>query len=206
MAYKLIYFPVRGRGMHIRYICADLDLNLEFEKVTNNWAEIKPTTLLGQLPVFKDGDFELAQSNAILRYLARKHGLYGSNDREAALIDMINDQQEDLRVSYIRLIYREYETGKDAFVTALPGNLGSLEKVLTKNKGGDGFFVGDKISFVDYSVFDLLDNLQVLSPTCLDTLPKLKAFHQRMASRTKLAAFRSTDEFKNTPINGNGKQ
>jgi len=28
----------------------------------------------GQIPLFKDGDFELVQSNAILRYLARKHG------------------------------------------------------------------------------------------------------------------------------------
>jgi hypothetical protein len=35
-------------------------------------------------------------------------GLYGSNDREAAFIDMLNDQQEDIRVSYIRMIYREY--------------------------------------------------------------------------------------------------
>lgn len=192
--------------MHIRYICADNDLSLEYQKVTSDWATIKPTTLLGQIPVFKDGDFELAQSNAILRYLARKHGLYGSNDREAAFIDMINDQQEDIRVSYLRMIYREYETGKEPFISALPGTLAPLEKVLSKNNGGDGFFVGDKISFVDYSVFDLVDNLLVLSPTCLDTLPKLKAFHQRMASRPKLAAFRNTDEFKNTPINGNGKQ
>ena len=35
-------------------------------------------------------------------------GLYGENDREAALIDMINDQQEDLRVAYVRLIYNQY--------------------------------------------------------------------------------------------------
>ena len=35
-------------------------------------------------------------------------GLYGQNDREAALIDMINDQQEDMRVLYYRLIYKEY--------------------------------------------------------------------------------------------------
>ena len=35
-------------------------------------------------------------------------GLYGKNDREAALIDMINDQQEDFRMKYIRLIYFEY--------------------------------------------------------------------------------------------------
>ena len=35
-------------------------------------------------------------------------GLYGQNDREAALIDMINDQQEDMRAAYVRLIYHEY--------------------------------------------------------------------------------------------------
>jgi len=35
-------------------------------------------------------------------------GLYGQNDCEAALIDVINDQQEDMRVAYLRLIYKEY--------------------------------------------------------------------------------------------------
>jgi len=35
-------------------------------------------------------------------------GLYGKDDKEAALIDMINDQQEDIRLSYLRLIYQEY--------------------------------------------------------------------------------------------------
>jgi len=30
----------------------------------------------GQIPMLQDGDFELVQSNAILRYLARKHGTY----------------------------------------------------------------------------------------------------------------------------------
>jgi len=28
----------------------------------------------GQIPMFQDGDFELVQSSAIMRYLARKHG------------------------------------------------------------------------------------------------------------------------------------
>ena len=35
-------------------------------------------------------------------------GLYGSNDTEATLIDMINDGQEDLRIKYIRMIYDNY--------------------------------------------------------------------------------------------------
>jgi glutathione S-transferase len=207
MVYKLIYFPVRGRSMHIRYLLLDNGIDFEVELVTGEtWPALKPKTLFGQIPMLKDGDFELVQSNAILRYLARKHGLYGKNNEEAAMIDMINDQQEDMRVAYVRMIYKEYETGKDAYVKALPDALASLEKVLSRNNDGSGFLVGDSISFVDYSVFDILDNHLVLVPSCLDKFPKLKAFHGRMAARPKIAAYRDSDTFKKLPINGNGKQ
>jgi len=207
MPYKLQYFPVRGRAQALRYIIADNGLELQEEVVAmGDWPTVKPKTPLGQLPVFYDGDFHLGQSNAILRYVARKHGLYGKNDKEAALIDMINDQQEDIRLSYIRLIYQEYDSGKEAYIKNLPTHLATLEKVLGENKGGAGFFVGDKVSFVDYTLFDLLDNLSILSPHALDAFPKLKGFHSRIASREKIAKLRGTDAFKKLPINGNGKQ
>lgn len=32
-------------------------------------------------------------------------GLYGRSEREKALIDMANDQQQDIRESYARMIY-----------------------------------------------------------------------------------------------------
>lgn len=205
--YKLIYFPIHGRSMHIRYLLTDNGLDFDVEHVSGeSWATLKPKTLFGQIPMLKDGDFELVQSNAILRYLARKHGLYGKNNEEAALIDMINDQQEDIRLAYIRMIYKEYDTGKEPYIKALPDQLASLEKVLSRNNGGDGFLVGDSISFADYTIFDILDNHLVLSPTCLDNFPKLKAFHGRMAARPKIAAYRDSDTYKSLPINANGKQ
>lgn len=193
--------------MHVRYLMLDNGIEFQDEVVTGQtWGDLKPKTTFGQIPLLQDGDFELVQSNAILRYLARKHGLYGQNDREAALIDMINDQQEDIRVAYLRLIYKEYETGKQAYIEALPNSLALLEKVLSKNNDGTGFLVGDKISFVDYTVFDLLDNHLILAPGCLDKFPKLKAFHGRMADREKIASYRQTDGFKKMFVNGNGKQ
>ena len=35
-------------------------------------------------------------------------GLYGKNDTEATQIDMLNDQEEDLRLRYVILIYQQY--------------------------------------------------------------------------------------------------
>jgi glutathione S-transferase len=207
MVYKLFYFPIHGRSMHIRYLFVDNGLEFEFEGVAGeSWKELKPKTVFGQLPMLIDGDFELVQSNAILRYLARKHGLYGKTDQEAALIDMINDQQEDIRLQYIRLIYTNYENGKEAYITGLSEVLAPLEKFLARNNDGAGFLVGDQISYADYTIFDLLDNHLILAPDCLNGFPKLKAFHERIASRDKLAAYRASEDYKKFPVNGNGKQ
>jgi len=207
MPLKLVYFNVRGRGQALRYICADNGVALEEVDIDfADWPKVKPTTAFGQLPVLEDGDFKVAQSNAILRYVARKHGLYGKSDKEQTMIDMVNDQQEDVRLTYLRLIYQEYDKEKDNYIKTIPEKLATLEAFLGKNSGGKGFFVGDHASFADYTTFDLLDNLLTLAPHSLDSLPLLKGFHDRFAKREKVAKLRTTDRFKKMPINGNGKQ
>ncbi|ESO09544.1 hypothetical protein HELRODRAFT_168545 [Helobdella robusta] len=207
MAIQLYYFPVRGRAQALRYMCKDNDIKLEETAVTyEQWPALKPKTPLGQMPYITMDGMDLGQSNAILRHVARKHGFYGKNDKEAALIDMLNDQQEDLRFAYIQMIYRDYELGKEPFIQKLPESFKYFEKYLSMNHNGKAYFVGEKVSFLDYDVFDLLDDLLVLSPTCLDSFPLLKAFHKRFADKPKLHAYRETEEFKKMPINGNGKQ
>jgi glutathione S-transferase len=208
MPYKLVYFAVRGRGQAFKYMCADNGIAFEDEVVKDfaEWGKMKPNTLFGQLPILYDGSFEIPQSNAILRHVARKHDLYGKDETEKTLVDMLNDQQEDTRLAYLKLIYQQYEAEKDNFIKSIPEKLAVFEKMLGKNHGGSGFFVGTKQTFVDYTIFDLLDNFTVLSPGCLDGTPLLKAFHARMAAREKIAKIRASDAFKNMPINGNGKQ
>jgi len=210
MPYKLVYFNVRGRAMAFRYMCLDNGIALDEQLVAfEDWPKVKPTTPFGQLPVLhddKDAKFVVAQSNAILRHVARKHGLYGANEYEESSIDALNDEQEDIRLTYLRMIYQEYEKEKENYKQKLPEKLEILENALKKNKGGEGFFVGSKASFSDYTVFDLLDNFTVLSPGCLDAFPALKGFHGRFAGRDKIAKYRQTDGFKTMPINGNGKQ
>ena len=57
------------------------------------------------MPTFKDGDFEIAQSGAIMRHLARKHNLYGANDQEKTRCDMIYDGYVDLRDKMLKLVF-----------------------------------------------------------------------------------------------------
>ena len=63
-----------------------------------------------------------------------------------------------------------------------------------------------QISYADYAVFDLLDNLTILQSTCLDAFPALKAYHMRIGGRPALSKYRETDAHKERNVNGNGKQ
>ncbi|XP_071767531.1 glutathione S-transferase P-like [Centroberyx gerrardi] len=205
--YTITYFAVRGRCGATRILLADQGQDWK-EIVVNfeDWlkGDLKATCVFGQLPKFEDGDLVLYQSNAILRHLGRNHGAYGKDAREATLIDMMNDGVEDLRLKYGKLIYQEYETGKDAYIKDLPNHLSKFEAVMAKNK--TGFLVGDKVSFADYSLFEVLLNHLVLSPSCLDAFPSLKGFVEKMSARPKIKAFLDSDAYKKLPINGNGKQ
>ncbi|XP_004383950.2 glutathione S-transferase P [Trichechus manatus latirostris] len=207
--YTIVYFAVRGRCEAMRMLLADQGHSWKEEVVTiDNWLQgsLKASCLYGQLPKFLDGDLTLYQSNAILRHLGRSLGLYGKNPREAALVDVVNDGVEDLRSKYVTLIYTNYEAGKDDYVRALPCQLKPFETLLSQNKGGQGFIVGDQISFADYNLLDLLLIHQVLAPGCLDAFPLLSAYVAQLSARPKLKAFLESPEHVNLPINGNGKQ
>ncbi|XP_063819470.1 glutathione S-transferase P 1-like [Pseudophryne corroboree] len=208
--YTIIYFNCRGRCESMRMLLADQGLDWKEEVIEDSdaWVkgDLKKQAVFGQLPGFKNGDFRLYQSNAILRYLGRNHGVYGKNSVEATLIDMVNDGVEDLRLKYVNLIYDNYDAGKEDYIKALPNELCHFERILSNNNGGKGFTVGAELSFADYNLVDLLRNHLVLAPDCLSGFPLLSAYVTRVSSRPKLAAYLSSDAHKKRPINGNDKQ
>ncbi|XP_069089191.1 glutathione S-transferase P 1-like [Pleurodeles waltl] len=209
--YVISYFPMRGRAEVMRFLLSDQGSHWKDDEIPNQkWAagevDFKETAVFGQLPRLKDGDFYLYQSGAIMRYLGRKHGLYGRNDKEAALIDMTSDGLDDLRTSYLRMIYLDYDNGKAKYIENLPNQLAPFEKLLSQNNEGRGFIVGSKISYVDYCMLDILQINLVLAPDSLKDFPLLAAHMDRIASRPKLKAYLESEARKNRPINSNGKQ
>ena len=51
------------------------------------------------------GDISLTQSNAILRYIARKNDMCGKTEQEKVWVDMMTDEAMDFRNGWVRLCY-----------------------------------------------------------------------------------------------------
>ena len=47
----------------------------------------------------------MSQSTAILRHLARQHGLCGKSDAEMRRIDLVLDQSTDFKMGFARMCY-----------------------------------------------------------------------------------------------------
>uniref|UniRef100_A0A8D0L077 glutathione transferase n=1 Tax=Strix occidentalis caurina TaxID=311401 RepID=A0A8D0L077_STROC len=57
------------------------------------------------LPYFIDGTTKLTQSNAIMRYIARKHKMCGETEEEILRVDMLENQIMDFRMSLVMVCY-----------------------------------------------------------------------------------------------------
>uniref|UniRef100_A0A2I3H0H0 Glutathione S-transferase P n=1 Tax=Nomascus leucogenys TaxID=61853 RepID=A0A2I3H0H0_NOMLE len=105
--YTVVYFPVRGRCAALRMLLADQGQSWKEEVVTmETWQEgsLKASCVT---PKFQNGDLTCT-SPIPSASLGRTLGLYGKDQREAALVDMVNDGVEDLRCKYLSLIYTNY--------------------------------------------------------------------------------------------------
>ena len=91
--YKYYYFDFRGLGELVRLVFAATGQKFEDVRIPREkWPEWKHKTPFGKLPYLEviDGSnsFTLSQSKAISRFLAKKFGLAGKNEKESAIIDM----------------------------------------------------------------------------------------------------------------------
>ena len=98
------YWDIQGLGQPLRMILAYLDIEHEdivYDNTTllTTWVtDIKPNLGLDfpNVPYYKDGDLKITQSLAIIRYIGKKHGMYGKSDEESAKIDMLLEFSRDL--------------------------------------------------------------------------------------------------------------
>lgn len=209
----LTYFNIRGRGECIRLLLEDAGIDYEYEGIPSldYWVKNEKPNRdkypFCQLPVVSIDGKILAQQDAILRTFARAKGYYGENDEEKSKIDMMAGGVEDLRIQYSNLIYSpDFEARKDKFMNKWADRwLFCVNKLLSENNQGQYYLVGKNISFVDFSMFEMLNLLTYLKDNCLEKYPLLQAYLTRVAERPNIKKYlESGKRFKKVNANDNG--
>ncbi|XP_077985260.1 hematopoietic prostaglandin D synthase-like [Glandiceps talaboti] len=197
--YQLIYFNSRGRAEMTRLIFAAAGVeydDVRFEQ--EQWETEKATGRypFDQIPILKVDGYILAQSRAIARFVAKEHGLAGKDNLENAKIDVIVDVLEDVLVDFLDFFFFETDEEKKKVLESkyntnrVPVSLRGLEKLLKDNNGGDGYFVGDDLSWADLAFLAQMDYDVPRNATLLDDYPKLKALRERVMALPKIAEWR----------------
>uniref|UniRef100_A0A3Q4GFQ2 glutathione transferase n=1 Tax=Neolamprologus brichardi TaxID=32507 RepID=A0A3Q4GFQ2_NEOBR len=121
-----------------QYVCGEAP---DYDK--SQWTDVK--FKLGMdfpnLPYLVDGNRKITQSNAIMRYIARKHNMCGETEDEKIRVDVLENQAMDLRLAFIKLTYLNIDQ-KPEYLKNLQCTLKQFSDFL----GGRKWFVGDKVS------------------------------------------------------------
>jgi glutathione S-transferase len=158
-------------------------------------------------PVLRVGDLVLAQAANILAYLGPRLGLAPDDDagRAAALqlqltladlVAEVHDTHHPIGASlYYEDQVAEAKRRAQLFVAQrLPKFLAYFEVVLAENTAGRGeHLVGDRLSYPDLSMFQVLEGLAYAFPHALGrllpTIPRLAALRDRVAGEERVAAY-----------------
>jgi len=180
--YKLTYFNFRGLGEVIRYLFAYTDTPYEDNRIEwDDWQKnLKKTYEWGQMPVLEFDGQVLTQSCAIMRYLAKPHGLIAKDDLQAARCDQYVDCLWDFLRGDWRLYFTEPDKEAKAKIkeeiikTHLPTFLGKINTYVKKH--GGRWLVGDQLTWGDLFYTNFLELFgDLMEVDVLASFPELKA-------------------------------
>jgi len=211
MAPVLGYWNIRGLAQPIRLLLAYSETPFEDKKYAygpapkfDRTAWLKEKNMLGldfpNLPYYIEDNVKLTQSITIMRYLARKHKLEPEVEEDKIRGDMIEQQIVDIRTGFAKMCYNpEFEKLKEEYLKNLPPILKSLSDFLGKRQW---FASQDKLTYVDFMVYEVLDHHKHLAPDCLNDFQNLKEFTERFEELPTIQKYMQSPDFLKFPLNG----
>jgi glutathione S-transferase len=168
-------------------------------------------------PVLKHGALVISQTANILAYLGPRLKLVPADEARRAhaleiqltMADLVAEAHDTHHPIGVDLYYEDQipEARKRAaeFVAKrVPKFLGWLESRLVH--GGARHFVGNRVSYVDLSAFQVVAGLSYAFPNAMARvrrrIPALVALHDRVASRPRIAAYLASE--RRIPFNEDG--
>jgi glutathione S-transferase len=217
MAYKLYYWNgIQGRGEFVRlaleeagaeYIDVTRQAGSDGTKAMLKIMESRQKAYVPFAPPFlEDGEVVLSHVANILFYLGPRHGLapqqdalrYVANGLQLTITDFVAEVHDTHHPIDTSLRYEdqksEARSRAAAFVhNRIPKFLGYFERVLRQNPAGPDRTVGDELSYVDLSLFQVIEGLSYAFPRAMEgherRYPALAALHASVRLRPKVAAY-----------------
>ncbi|XP_065919779.1 glutathione S-transferase A3-like [Dysidea avara] len=195
-AVVLHYFQGKGLAQPIRLMLWEAGVQYE-ERFVDTKEKLEALRTNGdlvfqQLPLLEIDGLKLIQSSAIVRYLARKYSMYGKTSTDQVHCDMLAEGIKDM-VSKIAgyLFQADKEAWKAEVSPLIPRYLNAFTSYLSQNNNKEmkGYLLGDTITFVDITLFDVLERLTEIFPGMLEEYPFIKSFHARMLSRENIKKY-----------------
>lgn len=157
-------------------------------------------------PFLKDGDLIVAQTANILFYLGPRLGLapaeeslrYVANGLQLTIADVVTEAHDTHHPLASNLYYEDQKDAAkirahDFIDHRIPKFMQYFERVLKQNPAGDKHLVGDALSYVDLSMFQLIDGLMYAFPRGTkrfgEDYPRLAALHDAVIARPRIAAY-----------------
>ncbi len=223
MTYRLYYWDsIPGRGEFVRLALEDAGAPYVDVARQEDVGDVGTHAMLDLLddagtafppfapPFLADGDLMISHVANILLYLGPRLHLAPSEEGarhfahglQLTLTDLLTEVHDTHHpVSVERYYEDQIEVAKQrsrAFLQhRLPKFLGYFERVLHTNPAGPQHAVGDKISYVDLSLLQVVAGLHYAFPKAMagfaGRFPALAALHQRVAERPRLAAYLRSD-------------
>jgi glutathione S-transferase len=231
MRYELFYWPsIQGRGEFVRlaleaagavYVDVaresgrDLGVEAMMRLMDGSTLERPPFAP----PFLRAGKQVIAQTANILQFLGPRLGLVPEGEAtrlwahqlQLTVEDFVVDIHDTHHPIAMSLYYEDQKPEarrRAQFFTGdrAPELLGYFENVLQRNPGRRGYMLGRKLSYVDLSMFQLVDGLRYAFPRMMARLepgiPGLVALHDRVAQRPNVVAYLTSE--RRLPFNVDG--
>jgi glutathione S-transferase len=231
--YELFYWPgIQGRGEFVRLAFADAgvaydDVGRRPESSGGGVAAIEALLAGGGRwlaplgpPVLRHGKVVVAQTAAILQYIAPRIGVVPDDEAsrlrahqiQLTIADLVAEAHDTHHPISVSLYYEDQRPEAvrraAAFVRErIPKFLTYLDRALDSNRPGRGrWLVGSRCSYVDLSTFQIVAGLRYAFPRAMrrheSRFPRLVALHDAVAARPRIAAYLASDQ--RIPFNEHG--